>query len=271
MNIFNERGFLPAIGAALANPVVQGGLSMGLGALFGKKAKAPEYKMPEVPGLGDLPHYLNLKQAAEDRISGKVAGFGDDFVGKATNPAIANIDANFQNRTLPTISSEASKRGLGRSSIVQDQIGQADQQRNRDINSLISQFTVMNEQQKKKDFSEGVGIAEGQRGVSQALSLARAGFQGQENQFNLGNYPTQATQQGASNLLGLESIQKMLGIENPQDKLLKALTGAINPQSAQSATSANTLNNINTMTDEQLDQLELEMQRRQMALGHGAR
>ena len=102
--------------------------------------------------------YGTLSDLAKNYMKGP--GFGEGFLDKATNPAIANIDANFRNRTMPTLSNEASKRGLARSSIVQDQIGQADLQRNRDINSLVSQFYTLNEQQKKNDTQFGAGLGQ---------------------------------------------------------------------------------------------------------------
>lgn len=106
----------------------------------------------------------NLRDFAANRIAGNNLGFGNDFVDRQSSPGIAQIDANFQNRTMPTLSSNASKRGLARSSIVQDQIGQADQSRNRDISSMVANFQMLNEQQKKTDQNNAVGIAQGLQG-----------------------------------------------------------------------------------------------------------
>src|SRR3990167_4647476 len=120
-----------------------------LGDLFKGQKKVnltPDISMPTQESLYFTPQ---LRDFAKKRIAGEDLGFGSDYLDKTTNPAIANIDANFKNKTLPLISSEASKRGLARSSIVTDQIGQADQQRNRDVNSLVAQFYQLNELQRK--------------------------------------------------------------------------------------------------------------------------
>lgn len=128
---------------------------------FGKREK-PNF-MPDVmpPNQEDLFFTPKLRDLASRRISGQDLGFGNDFVDKAANPAIANLDASFKNRTLPRINSEASKRGIARSSIVTDQIGQAEQQNNREVNDLISKFFTLNEAQKKTDFTQGLNLATG--------------------------------------------------------------------------------------------------------------
>lgn len=132
---------------------------------FGKKSK-PNL-VPDImpPSATDSPLYGQLKDFAANRIKAGTTGeetpgvgFGPDFVSKTSNPAIAQIDANFRDRTLPTISNEASKRGLARSSIVADQIGRADLQRSRDIDSMVADFYKLNEIQKKSDITEGVNV-----------------------------------------------------------------------------------------------------------------
>lgn len=142
---------------------------MKLSQFFGFSQKKPNLS-PSIamPSVEDL-HFLNtdarrggysLRDFASKRIQGNDLGFGDQFTDKMSSPGIAQIDANFKNRTLPTLSSEASKRGLGRSSIVQDQIGQADLQRNRDIDAMVANFQYLNEQQKKTDQNNAVNLAQ---------------------------------------------------------------------------------------------------------------
>lgn len=126
---------------------------------FGKKEKpnlTQNYQAP--PGAMESPMWGSLSQLAKQRIAGEGTGFGDDFTSRMSSPGIAQIDANFNNRTMPKLSSEASKRGLARSSIVQDQIGQADQARNRDIASMVANFQYLNEQQKKTDQQSGINL-----------------------------------------------------------------------------------------------------------------
>lgn len=181
--------------------------------------------------------YGSLSDLAKNYMKGP--GFGDDFLGKATNPAIANIDANFQNRTMPTLSNEASKRGLARSSIVQDQIGQADLQRNRDINQLMSQFYTLNEQQKKNDTQFGAGLGQDILGGDVASQHARvaeserlanataADARGRETADNtkFGQFLQAGAQLAVPALGGLSSLSGMAGMSGISDLLSKAQGG----------------------------------------------
>ena len=101
----------------------------------------------------------NLRDLAKRRLQGQDLGLGDDFVDKMVSPAAASLEAGFQNKTLPRLSSEASKRGISRSSIITDQIGQAESEKNRDVSNLVAQFDYLNRMQKKTDMTEGINLA----------------------------------------------------------------------------------------------------------------
>lgn len=136
-----------------------------------KKSNLTPNTTPLLPYQIDPETYGNLSTFANKRIQAgntgeetQGVGFGKDFLGKATNPAISQIDYNFNNRTMPLINSQLSARGVARSAgggLATDVIGQADQQRNRDIDNLVSQFYALNEQQKKNDITQGVGVGQG--------------------------------------------------------------------------------------------------------------
>ena len=252
---------LSALFGALSNPTVQSGIAGGLGQLFKKKPKVPEYKAPNIPGLGDLPHYLNLKEFAEKRINAgntgeetPGVGYGPGFVDKATNPVADSMRRNFRNVTSPAISNEYSKRGIARSNLAADAQGKAGGDVESNIGNLMAQFYTLNEAQKKRDITEGIGVAEGQRGVSQGLSLARAGVEQGENAFDMGRYPIEAQQSSADNLLSLESIQQMLGIKSPQDKLTEAFTTLV--QGGNSPRS----NILGSMSDDDINRMIMERQ-----------
>lgn len=116
----------------------------------------------------------NLRDFAKKRIRGEGLGFGSDYTDRMANPAIAQLENSFQKSTLPTISSEASKRGLGRSSLVTSQIGEAERQKNLDVNSLVSQFYNLNKMQEKKDLSEGLGLAQDLQNQENSMLQDRA-------------------------------------------------------------------------------------------------
>ena len=82
---------------------------------------------------------------------GKGIGYGDEWVGKTTNPYIASREARWNETELPQLSSEMSGRGLGRSTIAQGEINQASATKERDINELVANAYTQNEAQKKLD------------------------------------------------------------------------------------------------------------------------
>lgn len=133
---------------------------MGLfSGLFGKKTKVnltPQFS----PALqGDLYFTKQLRDLTSRRLAGQDLGFGEDFLSKSTNPAIVGRQQRFREETVPTISNQASARGLGRSSIVMDQIGKAERNTNQDIDELVSKFFTLNEQQKKQDFGQSLDVS----------------------------------------------------------------------------------------------------------------
>lgn len=128
---------------------------------FDKKEKPNLVSPVARPQAKDLYFNKTLRDYAKNRIdSEENLGFGEDFTNRMSSPAIAQIDANFRERTLPTISSEASKRGIARSSLVTDQIGRADLQRNRDIDEQVAKFQYLNELQKKTDRTQALTLGQ---------------------------------------------------------------------------------------------------------------
>ena len=128
---------------------------------FGKKEKPNLVSPVARPQAAQLSNVPMLRDIAKTRLtSGQGLGFGDEYTSKASNPGIAKLESSFQNSTMPKISSEASKRGLARSSIVTDQISQAEQSKNRDVSDLISKFYTLNEAQKKQDYGQALTLAQ---------------------------------------------------------------------------------------------------------------
>lgn len=135
---------------------------------------------------------------------GKGIGFGGDFVGRTTNPAIASRETRFTQDEMPYLSSEMASRGLSRSSIAGNAIGRETTAKEQDINQLVANAYLANEQQKKLDQAryEGLGMdwtgAEaGQNNayVSNDMSRTNA-LMGINNQFydEMGNIATQRGQ-----------------------------------------------------------------------------
>ena len=231
----DERGFLQflaPIGAALAGAAGSGagqaaisaGTSFGLSKLLGKKNKVPqqEYRPFNLPSQESLYFTPTLRQFASKRLAGQDLGFGDNFTGLA-NPAIAQRKARFLGETLPFLGSELSKRGVSRSAgpgLATDIIGRAEQGTQRDIDELLSRFTILNEEQKKRDLREGLDVATGLQEQESDINLRRALGESGLNEFNLNRERTQTAGLPEQNrLLGskIGLFSDILG-ENPQIK-----------------------------------------------------
>jgi len=110
----------------------------------------PDIPRPTQEQLYFTPSYRNLVDRRVNK--GLDLGYGDDFVSKSANPAIANLENSFQQKTMPFLSSELSKRGVARSAgagLATDVLGKAEHQKNLDVNELISKFYTLNEAHKK--------------------------------------------------------------------------------------------------------------------------
>ena len=108
---------------------------------------------------------VNLRDIVKRRVfEGKDLGFGDEYLDKATNPAIKARQTRFREETMPTINSNLSARGLSRSAgpnLATDVVGKAERNTQSDIDELMSKFYQLNEIQKKSDFAQGLGLATG--------------------------------------------------------------------------------------------------------------
>ena len=131
---------------------------------FSKRAK-PSFNSPVARPTQEQLHFTpQLRDLVQRRVfKGQDLGYGEDFTSKATSPAIANLESSFQEKTLPFLSSELSKRGVARSAgagLATDVLGRAELQKNRDVNELISRFQVLNENQKKQDYGQALKLGE---------------------------------------------------------------------------------------------------------------
>lgn len=198
---------------------------MGLfSSIFGKKTKTnltPEFDQPAQENLfftqGGTDH--NLRDLVSQRLfHGEGLGFGPDFLSKATNPAIASREARFNETELPQLSSQLSARGLARSAgpnLATDVLTRAGQNKERDINDLLSQFYVLNEQQKKSDFGQALGEANLLQGQQAQLLANRASASERQVGRNLENDRYKDTQTNADidawGGLALSAALPMLG------------------------------------------------------------
>lgn len=128
-----------------------------------KKTNLTEDVTPLMPSQINPQAYGDLSRLSHNYTNGIGTGFGDDFVGRATNGPIASREARFNEVELPQLSSQLSSRGVARSvgpNLASDVLTRAGQSKERDINDLISQFYTLNETQKKTDEGNGVSIGQ---------------------------------------------------------------------------------------------------------------
>ena len=150
----------------------------------------------------------NLRLLTAKKLRGEGLGFGEDYLSKAANPSIAQLENSFQKQTVPFLSSQASARGMARSAGVGsalDTLGQAERQKNLDVNELISKFYNLNEMQKKTDYNQATGLAE--RLNAEDLSYRRGEAEASERQVGRNiegdRYNTAYQDQAGKNILGM--------------------------------------------------------------------
>lgn len=122
------------------------------------------------PTYLSIPEAQKLKQTLEERIAGR--GLID--VNAQTSPIAEQIRSG-EKRTQAGITSAASARGLGRSSVVTSQLGESSRAAERDITERMSQLELARQQQ----IEESIGRY-------QRLGETEAGSQQEQAKFKLG-------------------------------------------------------------------------------------
>jgi len=130
--------------------------------------------------LTEIPVGASLNDIILKGLKGEGWGFAPEFIDKTTSPVVAQREARFKNYELPTLTSELSSRGMGRSSIAGQQIGEATAQKERDINSVIAEAYAKDQAQRKLDEARfqslgqwWTGAEAGQRGAYSADDAMR--------------------------------------------------------------------------------------------------
>jgi len=96
-----------------------------------------------------FPTFLSTPEGVEQKktLQDRVAGRGLVDVSAQTAPVASQIRAGLEERTIPAITSTASARGLGRSTIPVSQIGQASQAAERDIAQRVQDLELIRQDQ----------------------------------------------------------------------------------------------------------------------------
>lgn len=182
------------------------------GSIFGSKKKVNMTPAEDYPSPYSL--YFSKQGSGHDLrdyverglFHGEGLGFGPDFLSKATNPAIASREARFNETELPQLSSQLSARGLARSAgpnLATDVLTRAGQNKERDINDLLSQFYTLNEQQRKNDRNTLLGEANTLQAQEAGMLADRAAASERQVSRNVAERDSRfnAEQGAASNIL----------------------------------------------------------------------
>lgn len=123
-----------------------------------KKVNLTPSTTPLMPVQINPKKYGELSELSSRYMQGP--GFSSDFVEKSGNPQAQRMRADFQNYTSPFLSSQASARGLGRSTLALDQQRRGFQETESNIDQLMADLYKLNEAQKKSDTQFGANLGQ---------------------------------------------------------------------------------------------------------------
>ena len=155
-------------------------LSSSLSSLFGmnKKDKQPT----RITSPYETPEGQQYQQSLQERIAGR--GLSKETLSNTYNPYAVQSRSLYNQNVVPVINSQASARGLSKSTIPVAQIGQGKQNVENDIATKISDLNLSNEnyllQDKIAAENALMGVGEGKSSVENArlAENARAGAAG---------------------------------------------------------------------------------------------
>ena len=220
---------------------------------FGKKKTTPQ---PQQNVFGprsikETPEGAQFVKTLQERLAGRGVGFRPEVIAGATAPFAAQQRPELRERTIPTISAQASARGVGRSTIPVGQIGQASAGVERDIASRVAELSLADEQQRRAEINAaltGIGnVAQVDIGLRQDLSAQNLAEFNRLQKFEAGERAER--QAGAGRLATLATTAIGAAIGGPAGAVVGAQIGnQIFSGSGQGG--ATTTNDLNTILEE---------------------
>lgn len=157
--------------------------------LFGGSSKKTTDLMSNVPklkvyGFEDSATAPKYKQTLEERLAGRGVGYDPESLSAIAAPYAQAEMNTFKNYTMPTISQQASSRGLGKSTIPTNQIRLGAQEVGTSIGKNVAELTKANEQQKRDEINKA---------LDQYYTYTKddLGYKNMQEQANLANYYAQ--------------------------------------------------------------------------------
>lgn len=124
--------------------------------------------------IKETPEGALYTKTLRERLAGRGVGFRPEIISAATAPFAAQQRAGLKEQVIPTISAQASARGLGRSTIPVGQIGQAAGGVERDIASRVAELSLASEEQRRAEINAALesigGVARTDVGLRSTLA-----------------------------------------------------------------------------------------------------
>ncbi|HEC64917.1 MAG TPA: hypothetical protein ENI23_06480 [bacterium] len=140
--------------------------------------------------ISETPEGQRIRGTLESRIAGQDVGFRPEAISAATGAFAKQRRAGLSQFEIPAITSAASARGVGRSTITSGQIGRATQTAEQDIESRVAQLGLASEQQRSFDIQKAMGgfqrFAETETAGQQRRSIFQRGGEFDVAQTELG-------------------------------------------------------------------------------------
>jgi len=124
--------------------------------LFGGGGGDTKQVAPESYFPSQDPRWKLVTSNLEDIIAKRGYGYTPEMISSTTAPYATARRANYKNYEIPEISSQASSRGLGRSTIPVNRIALSGQEAERDIEERIAQLTQASEALKAEQYSNAL-------------------------------------------------------------------------------------------------------------------
>lgn len=198
-NLFNPA-IKSAGNRAVANLLDPGGLLN----IFGKQNQKKKFTGRTPFGsLREIPETQKVLGTLDERLAGRNVGFRPEVISGATAPFAAQRRAGLAERTIPSITSSASARGLNRSSIVPGQVGQATAGAERDISSRVAELSLANEQQRRAEINDALAKL-------QAFTVQEAATKAGAANFDMSGFATTAGLNQQDRQLGQQDFAQTL-------------------------------------------------------------
>ena len=200
-----------------------------LDSLFGKKKKSQEDVGGKPPLLWELPSYEPTASALKSRAAGIGVGYRPEILSGTESAYAKQRRGALEGYEIPAITSGASARGLGRSSVVTSQIGRAEQEAGRDIEERVAQMRLADEQQRRKEIQDALTGLQNLLGQEAGAAATRGAWEKDVSQWHAGQSDKRKAEDQAfrDRLIATGSTVGGLILGGPQGMMMGSQIGRV--------------------------------------------